>query len=273
MFERKKIVTPDIVLYNNFWLDESEEFYCLDTTYYILSNGDASEWYLLGVLNSDVVQFYYRRIAPTYKDEFLRYKSGYLKEIPVPDPNDCDEDIVGAIEILAGELQERVADYHKAQDIIDDPEIVLAQEDINCETLSLAAYVEKIELSDGDITDPYADGTTLQLNVQDSIEFTSKTSAEAFKRTVEIMEFESVNQISTGMFPSTEGDLSTFVDQYDTTANSKDAIEQEIKDLEEELNENVYDLFALDKEIRDYIQKTVKTPTTPIRPKAMSDEE
>lgn len=273
MFERKKIVTPDIVLYNNFWLDESEKFYCLDTTYYILSNGDATEWFLLGVLNSDAVQFYYRRIAPTYKDEFLRYKSGYLKEIPIPDPENCDEDVVNSVETLASQLQERVSDYHEAQDISDDPEVVLSQEGIDCESLSLAAYVDQMELSEGDITDPYTDGTTLQLNVQDSITFTSESAAEAFKRTIEIMGLESVGEISSGEFPRTEDALSTFVDAYDGAANSLDSIEQDIKDLEAELNEKVYELYALDDETREYIQETVKTPTTPVRPKAMSDED
>ena len=272
MFERKKIVTPDIVLYNNFWLDESEKFYCLDTTYYILSNGDASEWFLLGVLNSDAVQFYYRRIAPTYKDEFLRYKSGYLKEIPIPDPEDCDEDIVNTVETLASKLQDRVSDYHEAQDISKYPEIVLSQEEIDQESLSLAAYIDQMELSDGDITDPYTDGTTLQLSVQDSITFTSASAAEAFKRMVDILGLDSVNEISSGEFPRTEDELSTFVDAYDRAANSLDAVEQDIKDLEAELNERVYELYSLDDETREYIQQTVKTPTTPIRPKAMSDD-
>lgn len=273
MFERKKIVTPDIVLYNNFWLDESEEFYCLDTTYYILSDGEASEWYLLGVLNSDAVQFYYRRIAPTYKDEFLRYKSGYLKEIPVPNPNECDSEIVQEVESLASDLQKRASEYHEAQEIKENPSLLYTQESIEQESLSLAGYVDSMNLSDGDITEVYTDGLTLQLSVQDSITFTSETAAEAFKRIVELMEYESVKEISEGHFPRTEEALQTFVEAYDRTAGSLDAIEQDIKDLEADLNEEVYKLYGLDDETSSYIEETVKTPTTPVRPKAMSDEE
>lgn len=273
MFERKKIVTPDIVLYNNFWLDESEKFYCLNTCYYVLSNGDASEWYLLGVLNSNAVQFFYRRIAPTYKDEFLRYISEYLKDIPIPEPSHRDSETVAAVESLASDLQDRVADYHKAKDIKDDPELVFAQERIDRESLSLAAHVEKMNLSEGDITDPYTDGEMLQLNVQDSITFRSEDAAQTFKRAVEILGFENVEEINDELFPRTEEELEAFVSIYDEIASGLDAIEQDIKNLESKLNDRVYELYEMDDETREYIEETVKTPTTPIRPKAMSDKE
>lgn len=273
MFERKKIVTPDIVLYNNFWLDESEKFYCLNTCYYVLSDGDASEWYLLGVLNSDVVQFYYRRIAPTYKDEFLRYISEYLKEIPIPDPDECDSETVAEVESLASDLQDRVAEYHEAKDIKENPTLVFSQEEIERESLSLASYVNSMNLSDGAIADAYMDGATLQLNVQDSISFTSEDAAEAFSRVVDILGFEDVEEISDAQLPRTEDALQTFVQQYDNAAGSLDTIEQDIKNLESNLNGEVYELYDIDDETCEYIKKTVKKPTTPVRPKAMSDEE
>lgn len=273
MFERKKIVTPDIVLYNNFWLDESEEFYCLDTTYYVLSDGEASEWYLLGVLNSDAVQFYYRRTAPTYKDEFLRYKSGYLKEIPVPNPNECDSETVAEVESIASDLQDRVSEYREAQDIKEDPQLVFDQVDIDRESLSLAGYIDSMNLSEGDIMDLYTDGSSLQLNVQDSITFTSSDVAELFKCVVEIMGYEDVNEIADAQLPRTVDDLELFVEEYDSAAGSLDQIEQDINDLEDALNDEVYELYELDIEPREYIEEMVKTPTTPVRPKAMSDEE
>lgn len=273
MFERKKIVTPDIVLYNNFWLDESEVFYCLNTCYYVLSNGDASEWYLLGVLNSNAVQFFYRRIAPTYKDEFLRYISEYLKEIPIPDPSDSDNEAVAAVESLASDLQNRVADYHEAKDIKEDPELVFVQEEIERESLSLAAYVDKMNMSEGAITDTYTDGKMLQLNVQDFITFMSESAARTFKRAVEILEFDNVEEIDNGLIPRTEDELEAFVSTYDEAASDLDAIEQDIKDLESELNNRVYELYELDDETQEYIEETAKTPTTPVRPKAMSDKE
>lgn len=273
MFERKKIVTPDIVLYNNFWFDQSEKFYYLNTCYYVLSNGDVSEWYLLGILNSNAVQFFYRRIAPTYKDEFLRYISEYLKEIPVPDPNHRKSETVTAVESLASDLQDKVGDYHEANEIKNDPEQVFAQEEIKRESLSLAGYVDKMNLSEGEITDPYTDGEVLQLNVQDSITFRSEHAAQNFKRAVEILQFQNVEEINEGLFPRTKDELEAFVSLYNEAANSLDTIEQDIIELESKLNKKVYDLYDVDDETKQYIEKTVKTPTTPVRPKAMSDKE
>ena len=273
MFERKKIVTPDIVLYNNFWLDESEKFYCLDTTYYVLSNGEASEWYLLGALNSDAVQFYYRRIAPTYKDEFLRYKSGYLKEIPIPHPSDADDSLVSQVEEYAKQLQETVAEYHDVKDLKDDPMLVFERKNIERESLSLAAYIDTMSLDNGNISDPYLDGTSVQLNVQNSVTCRSETAAKALKRLVEIMDFNTVEEIKEFELPRTEDDLTSFVETYDSIAGSVDGLENKIKDLEASLNDVVYQLYELDDETREYVENKVQTPTTPVRPKAMSDKD
>ncbi|MCW8172736.1 hypothetical protein D8S78_12495 [Natrialba swarupiae] len=48
LFEQTKIVTPDIAYYNNYWVDEGGEFYCLDTTYYISPESEDHAWYLAG---------------------------------------------------------------------------------------------------------------------------------------------------------------------------------------------------------------------------------
>jgi hypothetical protein len=128
-----------------------------------------------------------------------------------------------------------------------------------------------MSLSDGDITDPYTDGTTVQLNVQDSIDCTSEDAAELFKQLVTLTGMDTVATLEEQALPRTEADLQAFVDAYEETAGSLETVENEIADLENQLNEAVYDLFGLDTEMRKYIAETVKTPTTPVRPKAMSD--
>jgi hypothetical protein len=271
LFENTKIITADILLYNNFWLDEDGEFYCLDTTYYLASDGGASEWYLLGLLNSDAVQFYFRRTAPTYKDEFLRYKSEYVEAIPVPDPGEIDSELITEVETVTADLQERVADYHCAEEINSAPEILYEKEALSSDSLSLAAYVTTIDLSDGDITDPYTDGSTVQLNVQDSVECRTEETATAFKQFVAVSGFETVSELDDASVPRTVEGLQAFVDAYEATAGSRDEIGQDIIELEDELNATVYDVYGVDAETRGYIEETVKTPTTPIHPKAMSD--
>ena len=271
LFERKKIVTPDIVLYNNFWLDESEKFYCLNTTYNILSNDDASNWFLLGVLNSDAVQFFYRRIAPTYKDNFLRYISEYLEQIPIPDPENADAEAVSEVESMASTLQDLVAEYHQSKEIAEHPTEVFEQDALSRDSLSLAGYIDSMNLDEGDISNTFCKADTVSLNVQDQVVCTSDTAAEAFHRFIEIMDFDSVEDLQAFEVPSTVDDLTTFVDTYDTAVNGLSELEESIKESELELNDAVYRCYDLDKEIKEYVEEHVKRPTTPVRPKAMSE--
>ena len=271
LFERPKVVTPDIVLYNNFWLDESEKFYCLDTTYYAISNGDASEWYLLGLLNSDAVQFWYRRVAPTYKDDFPRYKSEYLQKIPIPDPERADNENVSQVESIASEIQDKVAEYHDLEAVSTDPGEIFEKYEIDQSSLALAAYIDSMNLSEGEISDPYSEGATVQLNVQDQITCTSEPAAEDFKRFVEIMEFETIAELEEFDVPRTGSDLSTLVEAFEEAGSETDALEEEIIELEKELNRVVYQLYDLEDEMKEYIEENVQRPTTPLRPKAMSD--
>jgi type I restriction-modification system DNA methylase subunit len=270
LFEQPKIVTPDIVLYNNFWLDKNEEFYCLDTTYYAISNGDASEWYLLELLNSDVVQFWYRRVAPTYKDDFPRYKSEYLQKIPIPDPEKTDGDRVSQVESLASKLQDKVDEYHDSESASSDPIEIFEQQPIDRASLSLAAYIDSMNLSDGDISDAYCDGVAVQLNVQDNVTCTTESEAEALHQFVEAMGFDTVSEFEAFDVPRTNDDLSAFVEAFEAADSGVDELKEEIAELEKELNMVIYQLYDLDDEMQGYIDENVERPITPIHPKAMS---
>ena len=271
-FERPKIVTPDIVLYNNFWLDQSGEYYCLDTTYYLFSD-DVDQWYLLGVLNSEPVQFFFRRTAPTYKDEFLRYKSDYVEQIPVADPDTADPDLVETVTETARRLQDRVTDYHDGDAVADDPTELYERRDVDTATLSLAMYVDRIGIDgDGTLGEVSVDGDTVHLNVDESVECRTEAAATAFARVVELLDPATTGALRDIALPRTPDALEAFLDGYDETAGALDEIEDDVIELESELNDAVYRLYDFDDDVREYVSETVETPTTPIRPKAMSDE-
>ena len=80
MSERPKIITPDISDRNNFALDEGK-YYCLHTCYFIYPEINAK--YLLGLLNSKVLEFYFKLISPTLSGGYYRYMTQYLKKLPV----------------------------------------------------------------------------------------------------------------------------------------------------------------------------------------------
>ncbi|MFO7839025.1 MAG: TaqI-like C-terminal specificity domain-containing protein, partial [Desulfosalsimonadaceae bacterium] len=79
-FEKPKIMLPDISLRGNFALDEEGGKYCVNTAY-IIAN---SEPYLLGILNSSLITFFYKNIASTYRGGYLRFIYQYLMVLPIP---------------------------------------------------------------------------------------------------------------------------------------------------------------------------------------------
>jgi type II restriction/modification system DNA methylase subunit YeeA len=78
-FEKPKIILPDISLRGNFTLDEEGKYYIVNTAYMIGS----SEKFLLGILASKLIDFYYRNISSSYRGGYLRFIYQYLAQIPI----------------------------------------------------------------------------------------------------------------------------------------------------------------------------------------------
>ncbi len=105
-FEKPKIMLPDISLRGNFTLDFNENCYCVNTAY-IISNSDK---YLLGILNSNLMTFYYKNISSEYRGGYLRFIYQYLIQLPIhsitnPMEKSCSDKMV--------QLVESMLDLHK----------------------------------------------------------------------------------------------------------------------------------------------------------------
>jgi len=77
-FEKTKMMLPDISLHGNFIMDD-EKKYCVNTCYMIGS----SDKYLLGILNSKLITFFYGRLSSTYRGGYLRFIYQYLEQLPI----------------------------------------------------------------------------------------------------------------------------------------------------------------------------------------------
>ncbi len=78
-FEKPKLIFPDISLRGNFILDEKGEFYTVNTSYIIPTNNK----YLLGLINSRLLDFAYSNISSSYRGGYLRYVYQYVAQLPV----------------------------------------------------------------------------------------------------------------------------------------------------------------------------------------------
>ncbi|HXG07133.1 MAG TPA: TaqI-like C-terminal specificity domain-containing protein, partial [Nitrososphaera sp.] len=78
-FEHPKIVFPDIAQSPQFAWDETGSF--LGNTLYLMPT---EEKWLLGLLNSKIIFWFYRHLSPQIRGGFVRYIAQYVSQIPVP---------------------------------------------------------------------------------------------------------------------------------------------------------------------------------------------
>jgi hypothetical protein len=95
-FEKPKIVYPDIAKECEFTLDE-QGFFGGNTVYFLATD----ELYLLGVLNSRVIEFFHTHLSTTIQRDYLRFFTSYMEQLPIPSPTPAQRE---AIEALVSKL-------------------------------------------------------------------------------------------------------------------------------------------------------------------------
>ncbi|MBN1933479.1 MAG: Eco57I restriction-modification methylase domain-containing protein [Anaerolineae bacterium] len=95
-FVRPKIIYPHFNTRPNFSYDETGAF-SNDKTY-IIPN---ASHYLLGVLNSKIVEFFLRQICPSVQQGYMEFRTIYVEQIPIPTPTNAQR---AAIEALVRKL-------------------------------------------------------------------------------------------------------------------------------------------------------------------------
>jgi type I restriction-modification system DNA methylase subunit len=98
LYETRKIVTPDISNTSNFAID-NENYYPLATCFVINPKTDYRQFisYLLGVLNSKVMTFYFRQISTFIRGKYYRYIKQYLEQLPIRKCTDDNRQIAESI--------------------------------------------------------------------------------------------------------------------------------------------------------------------------------
>jgi len=234
-FDKKKVVTPDICYYSNFWFDESADMYALNTSY-CLALGAVGGYYLAGVLNSDAVQFYLRRSAPKYGNNYMRYQRDYIFGLPIPDPAENDGSVVDKVMSLSKELHELAESYQDAKSRMSSPEEILDGYDVG--SLSFAAYIQSLGLDDKDgEVSPSQNGTTVRVNVQSSVEFVSEEAAAAFTRLIRELDVETVGDLEDLELPTSDDELVAAVEEYEESQSVAETAPDEARRLEKKLNE------------------------------------
>jgi hypothetical protein len=102
-FEQPKIVYPDIYGHPSFAIDKTG-FYSGNTCYFIPTN----KTWLCGLLNSQLIEWFYSMISNSIRGGYFRAFSDYMKQIPIPNNPQPEiiETLVNYIIYLTGELKD-----------------------------------------------------------------------------------------------------------------------------------------------------------------------
>jgi hypothetical protein len=94
-FDKPKIILPDIALKMQATYD-TNNFYSVNTAYIIPTD----DKFLLGLLNSNVVHYYYSKISSTIRGGYMRFIRQYLETIPIKTDKTKESEIVKLVEQL-----------------------------------------------------------------------------------------------------------------------------------------------------------------------------
>ena len=89
-FAQPKLVSPNLYEHQTFAVD-AVGFYCGNTAYLIRTD----ETWLCGLLNSRVVEWFYSQVSNQLTIDYLRARSGYMQQIPVPDITSTQKALIG----------------------------------------------------------------------------------------------------------------------------------------------------------------------------------
>ena len=92
LFTQTKLICPDNYDHQTFAVD-TDGFYCGDTCYLI----PTTETWLCGLLNSRVVEWFYSQTSNQLTGEYLRARSRYMQQIPIPDLTPTQKSLIGKI--------------------------------------------------------------------------------------------------------------------------------------------------------------------------------
>jgi type I restriction-modification system DNA methylase subunit len=266
-FGKELIFTPDVSYYSNFWYEPTGEVYGLNSTYVLYVIDGFDPYYQVGLLNSNVVQFFIRRIASSYGSDYLRYQWDYMKKVPLPDPTDAPAELVAGITDAAEELSELRREYVDARRLREDPTELL--DEFETKSLSYAGYIDRLGFQelDGELH-PTRDGQTVRFGVTGArIEFTDEQAAEIVSELLQALDVTTADELRGLELPPLKNGLVALFDRYEEASTVVANAPETAETLEREYNELVYDLYELDEETRTLIDDRVARPENPLEPR------
>ncbi|HAS81018.1 MAG: hypothetical protein UR25_C0003G0183 [Candidatus Nomurabacteria bacterium GW2011_GWE1_32_28] len=136
-FEKPKIIYPDISDTGGFYWDD--EGYFLNNTIYMITGNIKKSW--VGLLNSRLISWYYKKIASGLGEGGVRYFTQFVKELPIPENTESLDNLTQKMLDLNKELKKILENSNEWENI--KSEIEKTDKKINEEVYGLYGLNEK----------------------------------------------------------------------------------------------------------------------------------
>jgi len=234
-FSQPKIITPNLSTENTF--DEDGVFLDHDCYGIILKDKKRDNYlYILGLLNSNLLEFYLKQISPYASGKYYRYMTGYLEKLPIKLPESPEEEKI-ADQII--KKVDEILELHKSG-VVDIGAVLEGEETVKLYN------VPDVTFHVGDnakFEEAKTEGNKIFMNSQDFIEIKDKkvrdfvvvylnSNSEKLSKAKDVK-----NMILNISVPKSDEILKEIIKKGGVNQSQ---IKEKIKKLEDEINELVY---------------------------------
>lgn len=258
-----RIYTPSIAYYNNFTV-KSTDAYPLNTVYYAVPD-DVDLYFLLGLANSVLMQFYMRMEGTTYRGAYLMYYGNDWGGLPLARDPELEEQISEKSQ----EIIELIEDLEQADRILVNPSNVYDEFDTSTLPVTEHPAVESYSLGDLQVEDVSVDSDNLRVSFQDLSEeivfFEGQEEFfDLFVELIRLKNFELAEELKAFELPEDESVVSDVVERLEEVRGEIESASEDMKELQSELDDLVLDLYEFSDDEKELIFEWTDLPDNPL---------
>jgi len=252
VFTKQKILSPRIAINNSFVLDFEGEFYLTDSAVAIVpKNVDIK--YLLGVLNSNLLFFIVKNTSPFVQGRYYSYTRTYLDNLPIKLPETPEEKKIAnqIIKKVDGIIELNKSGIFDIDSVFEGEETEkLHQSSKVTFSISDSAKFEKIKVNDSKILINSQDFIEIKdKKIRDFVEIYLNLNSEKLSKAKDVK-----NMILNVSVPKSDEVLKEIVKKGGADQSQ---IREEIRKLENEIDELIYQIYGITKEERKIIESNL----------------
>lgn len=253
VMNKPKIICARLAKRNRFAFDEHGEYFILDSCVAIVPKPDIDPYYLLGLLNSNLMSYVISKISPFVQNRYYSYSQVYLNRLPIRKPvGEEESDVANRVSMTTKRLIEL---KNLEKKIMGFPDSYLIDTDAEMQILTIdigkSADNGMFEVISG-----LEGGYRIRTRGGSEFWLENETQVRFLQRSFEFRSLVAGSRIVIRM----PRDLRMVAELLSENDRDRVTLSQVNLDaLEHEINDLVYSLYDIDDEMREFIEDSLTT--------------